>query len=238
VKAAEPPSPNGLGALAPGPGAPPPAAGLSSAVAAMRPVRTRSRLGALALVVALGFAWPVYTLARSPLRPDLGALPPLWVAFGAALWGLAFALSVIAALVPARGEVLPSASRAARVSLWAMGALFLFTAAWTAFAPGLSLRPSDLGLTTLQTISGCGKVVLEVAAPFVVLGFLALRRVLPMGGPRMGLALGAAGGALGGFVLHFLCPLATTGHVLVSHVGAMILASLAGVLLLSALLRR
>jgi hypothetical protein len=144
----------------------------------------------------------------------------------------------VAALVPARGDVLPSVGRAARVAAGAMAVLFAFAALWTASVPGVSVRPADVGATTLQSSWGCAKVVLAAAAPVVVLGFLALRRVLPLGARRAGVALGAAGGATGGLALHFICPMATAGHVLLGHVGAMLAASLAGALLLWALLDR
>jgi len=209
-----------------------------TALGAIKPVRTRSRFGAFLLVLVLGAAWPVYTLIRSPLRPDLGALPPAWVAIGAALWSLTFVLSLAAALVPRRGDVLPSAGRASRASTIGMGLLLLFTALWTAQVPGVSLRPEDIGKTLIQSCYGCGKYVLQISALFVILGFIVLRRALPVGGRRIGLAIGAAGGALAGLALHFLCPIATTGHVLLSHVGVMVLASLAGALILHGLLGR
>jgi hypothetical protein len=208
------------------------------ALGTMKPVRTRSRFGAFVIVLLIGVAWPAYTLIRSPLRGDLGALPPTWVAIGAALWTLAFVLSLAAALIPRRGDVLPSAGRASRASAVSMGVVLLFTALWTAHAPGVSLRPEDIGETLIQSCYGCGKYVLQMAAIFLVLGFLFLRRVLPMGGRRIGFAIGAAGGALAGLVLHFLCPIATTGHVLLSHVGVMILASLAGGLIMQGVLGR
>ena len=211
---------------------------MQKAVAAVKPVRTRSRFGAFLIVLAVGAAWPAFTLIRSPFRKDLGVLPPAWVAIGAALWAVTLVVSLAAALVPARGDVLPSAGRASRVSAIAMGLVLLFIAAWTAYAPGVSLRPEDLGMTLMQSCYGCGKYVLQVAALFVILGLLFLRRALPIGGRRIGLAVGAAGGALGGLALHFLCPIATTGHVLLSHVGAMVLASLAGALVFQGLLGR
>ena len=217
---------------------PPPSPEMLKATGAMKPVRTRWRFGAFLAVLALGAAWPAYTLIRFPLRRDLGALPAAWVGVGAALWAFAFVSSLAMALVPARGDVLPSAGRAARISTIAMGVVLLFTALWTAHAPGVSLRPEDIGKTLIQSCYGCGKYVLQVAAIFLLLGFLFLRRALPMGGRRVGLALGAAGGALAGFALHFLCPIATAGHVLLSHVGVMILASLAGALILHGLLGR
>jgi hypothetical protein len=217
---------------------PPPSPQMLKAVGAIKPVRTRSRFGAFLVVLVIGAAWPAYSLLRFPLRPDLGALPSAWVGIGAALWAFAFVSSLAMALVPARGDVLPSAGRASRVSTIAMGVVLLFTALWTAHAPGVSLRPEDIGKTLIQSCYGCGKYVLQVSAIFLILGFLFLRRVLPMGGRRIGLALGAAGGSLAGLALHFACPIATTGHVLISHVGVMILASLAGALIFHGVLGR
>lgn len=217
---------------------PPPSPEVLKLLGGMKPVRTRSRFAAFVAALVLGAAWPAYTLLRFPWRRDLSALPPMWVGIGAALWAFGFVASLAAALVPARGDVLPSASRASRIGVIAMGALIMFTAVWTAFAPGVSLRPEDLGRTLWQSCLGCGRYVLQVAGIFLLLGFLLLRRVLPMGGRRVGLALGAAGGAMGGLALHLLCPIATTSHVLLSHVGAMVLASLAGALILRGLLGR
>ena len=217
---------------------PPPSPEILKVVGSIKPVRTRSRFGAFLIVLAIGAVWPIFTLIRVPFRRDLGALPPAWVAIGAALWSVTLVVSLAAALVPARGDVLPSAGRASRVSAITMGLVLLFIAVWTAFAPGVSLRPEDMGKTLIQSCYDCGKYVLQVAAIVVILGLLFLRRVLPVGGRRIGLAVGAAGGALGGLALHFLCPIATSGHVLLSHVGAMVLASLAGALIFQGLLGR
>jgi hypothetical protein len=59
-----------------------------------------------------------------------------------------------------------------------------------------------------------------------------------MGRARVGLALGAAGGAMGGLVLHFICPYADTAHVVLGHLGGAILAAAAGAALFAAALRR
>jgi hypothetical protein len=217
---------------------PPPSQDLLAAVGQMKPVRTRSRWGAFVAVLAFAVMVPAYTLLRGPLRRDLGDLPPAWVAAGAALWALGFVLSLAAALVPARGDVLPSGARASRVSLLAMGALILFVGLGPASVPGVSLHPADAGMTLLQSLVHCGKYVLMVGGLALLAGFVALRRMLPVGRGRIGAAVGAAGGALGGLALHFICPIATTPHVLLGHVGGMILAAIAGALILPAALRR
>lgn len=218
--------------------APPPAADLMKAVGAMKPVRTRTRFGAFALVGLVGLVWPVIALGHLPMRRDLSALPIWWVATAAALWGLAFALSLAAALVPRRGDVLPAPGRASRLSGAAMAVLLVFVLAATAQAPGVSAQPGDLHWSLLQSCVHCASFVLEISAVFLVLGLLALRRLVPMGGARIGMALGAAGGAMGGLVLHFICPIANTGHVALGHVGGMVLASAIGALLLAGAGRR
>jgi hypothetical protein len=217
---------------------PPPSPRLLAALGDMKPVRTRSRWGAFVAVLAFGVLLPAYTLVRGPLRPDLRALPRMWVVGGAALWAVAVVLSLAAALVPARGDVLPSGARASRASLLAMGMLVLFAALWTASVPGVSLRPQDAGMTLAHSLVQCGTYVLAVGGLSLLAGFVLLRRVLPVGRARIGAAIGAAGGALGGLALHFHCPIAVTAHVLLSHVGGMILAAVAGALILPALLRR
>jgi len=158
---------------------PPPSQDLLAAVGQMKPVRTRSRWGAFVAVLAFAVMVPAYTLLRGPLRRDLGDLPPAWVAAGAALWALGFVLSLAAALVPARGDVLPSGARASRVSLLAMGALILFVGLGPASVPGVSLHPADAGMTLLQSLVHCGKYVLMV-------GGLALLASLCVGCCRSG----------------------------------------------------
>ncbi len=211
--------------------APPPAPELLAAVGAMKPVRPRTRFGGFAAVLAIGLVGPALTLLRQPWRSDLDALPPAWVALGAALWSVALLSSLAAALVPRRGDVLPSGDRAWRLGLASVAALLLFSAFGTARAPGVSLGPRDLHLTLLQSCVACGRYVLEVALVFLIAGCLALRNVLPIGGRRIGLALGAAGGAAAGLALHFHCPIASSAHLVLSHAGGMTLAAIAGALL-------
>jgi len=212
--------------------APPPAAELLNTVAGMKPVRTRTRFGAFALVALIGLVWPVVALAHLPLRRDLAALPTWWVITAATLWGVSFVLSLAAALVPGRGDVLPAPGRASRISGTAMAVLLMFALVASAQAPGLSVRPEDLHWSLFRSCVHCVSFVFEISAAFLLIGLLAL------GGSRIGMALGAAGGAMGGLVLHFICPIAGTAHVVLAHVGGMVLAAAAGALLLSSVTRR
>lgn len=218
--------------------APPPSADLLKAVEGMKPVRTRRRFGALGLVALVGLAGPAAVLAHHATRPDLAALPLGWVIAAAALWASALALALTTALVPRRGDVLPAPDRASRVGGAVLAGLLVFTSFATLQVPGVSLRPEDAHLTLLRSCVHCASFVLEIALPFLLVGLFALRRLVPMGRARIGLALGAAGGAAGGLVLHFICPFAGTAHVVLGHVGGTALAAAAGAALLPALLRR
>jgi hypothetical protein len=205
---------------------PPPSAQLMAALQQMKPVRTRSRFGAFAAAAIAGLVVAGIVLACHTLRPDLSALPAGWVVAAAALWAAAFGLSLRAALVPPRGEVLPAPATGSRAGMGALLALVVFALCASVEAPGASLHPADLHMSLLESAMHCARTALLMALPAVAVGLAALRRLAPVGGARVGLALGAAGGALGGLVLHFICPIANAGHVLLGHVGGMALATL------------
>jgi tetratricopeptide (TPR) repeat protein len=211
---------------------PPPSPDLLRAVEGMKPVRTRSRFGALAAVGLTGLVGPVIALARGPFRRDLPGLPVAWLVAAAALWGLAAALSLAAALVPRRGDVLPAPSRASRISAIAMGAVAVFALVATVDVPGLSMLPSERGWTLAESCLHCIGTISKVAIVFLAVGLAALERLVPVGGSRVGMALGAAGGAMGGLLLVFICPFASTAHVVFGHVVGMALAAFAGAVLL------
>ncbi len=229
---------NGMGGSFGGTTPPPPTPALLKAVGEMKPVRMRSRFGAFVAVLAAGLMWPVGTFFFRPMRQDMIGLPRMWVVVGAVLWGAAFLLSLGAALIPRRGDVLPGAARASRISFVGMLLVFLFALIFGVDVPGLSLTPADKGWTLFDSCVHCIGYVFRVAGVFFLVGFLVLRRALPVGARRIGLALGAAGGAMGGLVLHFLCPFAGTDHVVLAHVGGMIVAAAAGAVLLPSLIER
>jgi hypothetical protein len=215
-----------------GPPPPPPSADLLRAVEGMRPVRTRRRFGAAALVALVGLIGPVVALARGPLRRDLPGLPVGWLVAATALWGTAFVLSLSAALVPRRGDVLPAPGRASRLSAVALAGLALFSLFATIDVPGLSLVPADRGWTLFDSCLHCIGTIAKVAIVVLIVGLVALRRLVPVGGSRIGMALGAAGGAMGGLLLVFICPFATTAHVALGHAGGVLLAAAAGAVMM------
>ena len=216
---------------------PPPSANLLRAVEEMKPVRTRGRFTAAAVVALAGLIGPAIALVRGPLRRDLHGLPAGWLIAAALLWGAAAVLGVVAALVPARGHVLPAPSRASRVAGLTIAGLALFALFATVDVPGLSMLPAERGWTLLDSCAHCIGTIAKVAVVFLVVSAALLRRLLPVGGARVGMAVGAAGGAMGGLLLVFICPFAQTAHVVIGHVGGLVLASIAGALLLSAAAR-
>ena len=228
------------GGLGPGAGgaAPPPAAELLATVQQMKPVRMRSRFAAFTVVLLAGLIWPVVTMLIRPMRQDMPGLPRAWVIIGAALWGGAFVLSLGAALIPRSGDVLPGAGRSSRVSFVAMMIVFLFALFFSVDVPGMSLLPADKGWTLFDSCVHCIGSVFRVAGVLLLVGFVVLRKLMPVGASRIGMALGAAGGALGGLTLHFICPFAGTDHVVLAHVGGMVLAAAAGAALLPSLIER
>jgi hypothetical protein len=218
--------------------APAPDAALLRAVGGMQGVKTRGRFGAFAAVLAVGVMGPLLLLALRPLRRDLSALPPAWLMIDGALWLVAGAAALAVALIPARGDVLPSAGRASGLALAIIAVLALFYLLHAPDAPGVSAPAPAAGWPLLRSCLRCIGVLLPIAGISLIAGALALRRVLPMGAPRIGVALGAAGGAMGGLALLFHCPIASSAHLVLGHVGGVALAALAGALLLPALLRR
>jgi tetratricopeptide (TPR) repeat protein len=222
-----------------GVGAPPPApsSDLLRVVGTMKPVRMRSRYGALAAVALTGLVGPAIALARGPFRRDLHGLPVAWLIAAAALWGLAAAVSLASALVPRRGDVLPAPSRASRLSAIAMVVVALFALFATVDVPGLSMLPAERGWTLFDSCLHCIGTVAKVAVVFLAVGLAALERLVPVGGARVGMALGAAGGAMGGLLLVFICPFASAAHVVGGHVAGMVLAAAAGAMLLPAVAR-
>ena len=218
--------------------APAPAGALLQAVGGMRPVRPRGRFGGFVAVLTAGLVGPLVLLALRPLRHDLLALPRVWLWGAAALWLLASTATLAAALIPARGDVLPSAGRASRLGLRTIAALGVFFLLGSVNAPSASAPAPAGAWPLLRSCLGCIAILLPIAAVYLIAGVLVLRRVLPMGAQRIGVALGAAGGAMGGLALLFHCPIAGSAHMVLGHVGGVALAALAGALLLPGLLQR
>jgi hypothetical protein len=212
--------------------APPANAALLQAVGTMRPVRTRVPLRALLLVLAVGLVAPIATVVRRT-REDLPFLPLAWVVAMALAWTAGVVAPLVAALLPRRGEVLADAGRAGRVAAVCASVLALLGLLATVDVPGKTTIPDSFPRAWWHCVS----FGLKIAAPVLIASALVLRRLHPVGSWRVAAALGAAGGALGGLTLHFICGYGGGLHVGLAHAGGVAIAAAIGALVLPPFLR-
>lgn len=211
---------------------PPPGAALLDAVRTMQPVRSRVPARTLALLLAVGLVWPVVAVLRRT-RADLPYLPVVWVVLMALAWSAGVIAPLVAALLPRRGEVLPDTARAGRVAALCASLLVLLGLVATVDAPGVTSVPESFARGWWHCVS----FGLKIAAPVLIASALVLRRLHPVGSWRVAAALGAAGGALGGLTLHFICGYGGGLHVGLAHAGAVVLGGVIGAVVLAPFLR-
>ena len=212
--------------------APPPGPVLLAALEGMVAVRPRSPRKALAAIVAVALAYPAFVLWQLGPRSDLAALSVAWVVGTAVAWAAVSALLLIRAVLPppGRGATRFAARRSDRRLVGRRAG---------AAGPGRHRggarrhQPVDLPARLVglhlhrpahrRARAGGGRG-----------GALGLH---PVGSGRVGAALGTAGGALAGLLLHFVCGLSSGFHVSLAHGGVSVLGALLGALLLRPLLR-
>jgi hypothetical protein len=209
------------------PDPPPPSEALLAAMGRLAPVRTRRPLRTFAVVAAASLAYAALWLVWFPPRKDLPFLPH--VAWGALLLAClaAFVGTMAAAIVPRRGSVLPDAPRAGRFAILAALGLIALGLVAAPSAPGHSLIPVGPH-EQMAGIFRCMTFGLMVALLPLTFALVASRRVLLVGSTRLMAAAGAAAGALGGLVLHVLCPVGGALHIGFGHGGAVAAAALIG----------
>jgi len=205
---------------------PPPLYGLKRRMGPIAKVRTRRPGIAFAVAALASLLWGALAFAVHPLRGDLPWLPMAWLVPVAAVWALGFAWALSRAIVPPRGQVLPDGRAAERIALLILVALTALTALGTVDAPGHSKVPENFVVVTWH----CLRFSLLVGAGVLLITLGALRRLRAHASWRLGLAIGAAGGALGGLSLHFLCAYATAAHVTAGHAGGVAGGALVGAL--------
>lgn len=220
-----------------GSSAPAPSAALLASLQTMKPVRTRVPLLTLLLVAAAGCAFPAYAFAMFPLRRDLSALPPAWVAGMALFWLAGFLVPLTLAVLPSRHQVLPNSTWAMRAAVLASTVLVLIGLLFTVDAPGVTILPKTTWDQFVDLWWHCVSFGLKVSVPMVLLGGLILRRVNLFHLRALGAAIGAAGGALAGLTLHGLCPYGGAVHVGLAHGGGVVIGALVGALWLPFLAR-
>ena len=217
--------------------APPPGPALLAAVDGMKPVQARVPARTLAAIAAAGAALPALSLLRGGVRGDLDALPTAWVAGMALAWTAGLLATLLGATLPRRGSVLPDGAAAGRAALLAGATLLLLGLFATVDAPGhttaVSPTVAGFGAAWLHCIASG----LKATVPLLLAGGMGLRGLLPVGGARIAAALGAAGGAMAGLDLHFVCSFGGGLHVGLAHAGGIAVGAALGLLTLPRLLR-
>jgi hypothetical protein len=203
----------------------------------IRPVRTRIPLRTLVVVAAAACVFPVAAIALYPLRRDLTALPPIWVAGVALVWFAGFIFPLMAALLPAPGQVLPDGVRAGRTAFLAALTLVLVGLLFTVDVPGVTILPKTTWAGFAHLWWHCVSFSLKVTIPAVGVAAVVLRNVVAARLSRLGAAVGAAAGALSGLTLHGLCPYGGAPHVGLAHGGGVVIGALIGALWLPLLVR-
>jgi negative regulator of sigma F NrsF-like protein len=193
---------------------------LEAELAQLRPVAPRRPLRQLALLVAVSLLYGAGLVWWFAMRPDLRQLPMGWL-FGVGLcWLLGFLVPMTLATVPARGSMMPR---------WRLAGLASVVASIAMVGLGLVLHPGAFELPGWAGVVhgfGCLEAGLETAVVPIILGTLALRRALPVGSRWVAAGIGAAGGSLGGLVLHLHCPVDGGLHVGLVHGGVVVIAAL------------
>jgi hypothetical protein len=215
---------------------PPPPAGpeLTAALGALAPVRTRVPLRALLVLIGVQVVCAAVVLGSlGQLRPDIHALPLPWVVAMGLLFAVAGPFLLARATLPAPGQVLPDPARAGRSALAVAFGLVLLGLFATVDADGVTAVPSSF----FGAWWHCTKFALRLTLPVLLGGAVLLRHLHPIGAPQIGAAIGAAGGAWAGFVLHLVCPLGGGAHVGLAHGGAAVVGAALGAGVLAGLLR-
>ncbi|HEY2749682.1 MAG TPA: NrsF family protein [Polyangia bacterium] len=191
---------------------PPPSAALRARVDTMGPVRTRRPRLQLGAVAVGSLAALAALLAVFRPRGDSSSLLVMGVA---AVCALAFVAELWWALVPPAGQVLPLRPGAGvRVML-----------AWLAMVTALVVAGHDVARDPhfVASARACLLVGTMTAIVPALLCLICLRRVVEIGGWRVGAVVGGAAGALGALCLELHCANTHLAHVVVAHGGAALL---------------
>ncbi len=192
----------------------------------LTPTRTRRPVRQLAAVAAISLAYAGALLVAWRLRPDLRYLPRTWLVLYCAAWTVAAATLLWLAMVPASRAVMPRWRLAAITGGVATAAFVMTGLLLPRSVPGVSSIYPETARSLVVHSHWCLRWGLITAAVPIGVGVLALRRALPVGARRIGLALGAGGGALGALFLHLHCPITDRLHLGLVHGGVMLLAGL------------
>jgi hypothetical protein len=210
-----------LFAAAPLPAPPPLGDAIEAELRALAPARPRDPRRDVLKVTLASLAYAGVLLAILRIRRDCGELPVGWLVAYASAWFVGFATLAWLAIVPPRGAVMPR---------WRAAGIGAALAAIAFITGGLLLHQSGpsstyYGLAKLHHGHWCMEIGLATAIVPATLGALVLRGSLPVGARWAAAGLGAAGGALGGLVLHLHCPIADGWHLGLVHGGVVLVSA-------------
>jgi hypothetical protein len=210
--------------MSPVPAPPPPSERLRALVASGGAVSLRAPGRELLLAAFVFLAWGAIFVMKIGVRRDLPALPMPPYLMSAAAWAVTAMLALVVAMLPARGQVLPSVSRA-RIAMFALPLAGVAIAAMGLVdAPALSLYPSRVA----HFIGHCLGIGLAVSVVPVAIAIYLARAQLVVGRGSLGALFGVAAGLLAALVLHGVCPVAGITHMLLGHAGVVVLAACVG----------
>lgn len=213
-----------LDALAnsPAPSPPPLPAALEAELGNLAAVTPRRPLRQLAMFAVASLVYAGGLLAFLSLRADLAELPHAWIAGAGSAWFLGFGLSAYFALVPKAGSMTPRWRAAIAMTALTSVAFVVM---------GLMVHPEGAhsmhyGMPHLLKGHGCLWLGLATALVPVILGAIFLRGAVPVFSRWVAAGIGAAGGCLGGLLLHMHCRIADGPHIGFVHGGVVIVAAL------------
>lgn len=213
---------------------PPPGPALLAELGRITPVRTRRPRRQFAAVSAISLA-SGGLLLLTRMRPDLAGLPVPWLVLYCAAWLASFLVITWLVLVPGPQRVMPSWRHAGIGAVVASLGFVLAGLLFDRHAPG-----SVVHQATLHDLLHGSKCLLFgglAALVPVALSALLLRGSIPVGSRWAGAGVGAAGGSLGGLVLHLHCPVADALHLGVIHGGLVVIGAVVGALAVPRLAR-
>ena len=214
----------GLGALGAADSAPPLGDELERELARLEPTRPRRPRRQLAVIVVASLLYAAGLALLSGLRRDLGALPPWYLVGVGSLWLGSFATVSWLVLVPPARSVMPRWRAAAALSGASAVALIACGLLVAPAAPESTLYDPSAGAVLAH--AGCIRWGLAGAVLPIALAVLAVRGAIPVGSRAAAAAVGAAGGALGGLVLHLHCPIMERFHLGLVHGGLVVAAAI------------
>ena len=146
----------------------------------MKPVRTRSRFGACAVVALAGLVGPVHRAGARAVPARLaGVAGRLGDRGGDALGRRVRGVAGGRAGSAPRRRAAGAQPRLARRRGGDGAALALFALFATVDVPGLSMQPAERGWTLLDSCLHCIGTIAKVAVVFLIVGLVALRRLVP-----------------------------------------------------------